>query len=378
MARATNFSDLCDLIERAEDALISSGGITDPNQRILMLRGIFYGTPWSTDYRVERSWMRNLGMTLYTGFGIPPDPRPALGTSLFNDVQNSQDVREGRYMVDTGHAFIGMEARSNYIARTLTFPQMGGTGIEIVTWLGDLGGGAANLAWLRSANARAASRRVNTVFRTTGSDYGAPINLEGDLAGYLIGASSTLAAPSFPRRTKIADLFRAYLPINASSRARYARRCRDFLTIMGGRFRGSGSNQLTGKSTLIGRLADKLSDFGEVYMLQRYILGQGIARTRIEDACKHLRGAAREVATVFVNGLEHGVSNPRRAVRGVGPWPRPTPPASGCASRTLAQAAREREITETVDRTIREGRRTASEWIRRLEETTEDVIDSLP
>jgi hypothetical protein len=131
MARAQNFRQLCDLIERCKDALITSG-VTDPTQRLLMLRSVYYGPTWSLDYHVERSAMRNVGFVIYTGFGMPPDPRPALG-NLFSDLQSSQEVRNGNYMIDTGHALIGMETRSNMTGRNLVFRQIGGTGIEIVT-----------------------------------------------------------------------------------------------------------------------------------------------------------------------------------------------------------------------------------------------------
>lgn len=375
MARATNFRQLCDLIERCEDALIAHG-VTDPEQRLLMLRSVYYGASWSLDFHVERSQMRNVGFVLYTGFGIPPDPRPALG-SLFNDLRRSQDVRDSGYMVDTGHALIGMETRSNLAGRHYTFPRMGGTGIEIVTWLGDMGGGAANLAWRRSASSRAASRSVRTLFRINDSDYGAPINIEGDIAGYCIGAGSSVDAPDFSSGKTIADLFREFLPISRSSRTRYARRTRDFLMMLGGTFRSSSSNRLTSKAGLISTLANKMKQFGEVYMLQRYILGQGIAHDRVQKACKQLPGCSQEVATVFVNGLLNGVSNPRRFVRGVGPWPRPTRPASSCNSLALDAASQEREATQMVEETIQEGRREAVRLLRELERERRRVSEGL-
>jgi hypothetical protein len=376
MARASNFAELVSLIERAETQLTTTGGITDPEQRLLTLRGIFYGTDWSKDFRAERSQIRNLGFTIFTGFGRPPDPRPTLGTSLFSDLQNSQDVTDGRYKLDTGHALIGMEARTTRISREFVIPSQGGTGLEIVTWLGDLGGGAANLAWRRSANARSASRSVSTVFVASGSDYGAPINLEGDIAGYLIGAPTTVTAGpaglTFSRGTTVADLFRAYLPINATGRTNYFLRSRNFLTMMGGRFNAPPSNRLLNRSTVVSRLATKIREFAIAYMLQRYILGQGHPQQRVEDACKHISGAATEVAETFVKALETNVRAPRRAIRAAAPWPTPTPPASSCSSRALRAAAREREATELIEGTIEQGRRAAREWLRELESIIDD------
>jgi hypothetical protein len=377
MAAASNFTELIDLIARAERQLESAGGITDPGQRLLTLRGIYYGTAWSKDFGAERSLVRNLGFTIFTGFGRPPDPRPTLGTSLFNDLQNSQDVTQGRYKIDTGHALIGMEARTNRMGRDFVIPSQGGTGLEIVTWLGDLGGGAANLAWRRSASSRAASRSVSTVFVAAGSDYGAPINLEGDLAGYLIGATAiTPGAPplAFPRSTTIADLFRAYLPVNAAGRRRYFRRSREFLIMMGGNFGGSSSNRLRNRSAVVSTLTTKIREFATAYMLQRWILGQGRDRARVETACKHLPGAAQEVADTFVKALEASVRVPNRAIEARPPWGSATPPASACTSRPLQAAAREQEATRFIEEQVERGRRTAREWLRELEGAAEDVF----
>jgi hypothetical protein len=241
----------------------------------------------------------------------------------------------------------------------------------MVTWLGDLGGGAANLAWQRSAGGRNLARSVSTVFGASGSDYGAPINLEGDIAGYVVGAGSSLAAPAFPRGAKIADLFRAYLPVSSAGTTRYMQRCRDFLTIMGGRFDPPPSARLLNGAAVARRFADRIRGFGAAYILQRYVIGQGRPRSRIEQACKLLDGAAREVAEVFVFTLERGVFSPRRPVAAAAPWPPASPPAASCTSRTLAVAAHEREARDTVNRTIREGQRAASEWLRRVEQDIE-------
>lgn len=366
MARARSFGALIALLEQAEEKLRTAGGITDPEQRLLALRGIYYGTTWSADFRAERSEVRNVGFTLFTGFGRPPDPRPVLGEALFKDLQESQDVVDGEHRIDVGHALIGMEARTTYAAREVTIPLQGGTGLELVTWLGDLGGGAAHLIWRRSAGGAAARRSVSTVFSVTGSDYGASINLEGDMAGYLIGAGTAVAAPAFGKGG-VTDLFRAYLPVDAASRARHARRCRDFLTMLGGKVEAAPATRLTNRTAVVGRLSVRIRDFSVAYLLQRYIMGQGRPSERVQAACKLLDGTATEVATAFVMALERGIRAPRQSVRGMPPWPAPSPPAASCTNRKLWLAAREREATDLIDQTVREGRQQASEWLRELE-----------
>ena len=60
--------------------------------------------------------MRNLGFTFYTGWQIPPDPRPCLG-SLFEALKRNQDVQEGKRHNDFGHITIGLDARRSIQAR---------------------------------------------------------------------------------------------------------------------------------------------------------------------------------------------------------------------------------------------------------------------
>jgi len=60
--------------------------------------------------------VRNLGFTFYTGWQIPSDPRPCLG-SLFEALKRSQDVQEGKRHNDFGHITIGLDARRSVQAR---------------------------------------------------------------------------------------------------------------------------------------------------------------------------------------------------------------------------------------------------------------------
>lgn len=365
MARARSFTALVALLRRAERAL-AGAGITDAKQRLQALRGLFYGTPWSVDFRAERSQIRNLGFTIFTGFGMPPDPRKALGTRLTADLQASQDVRDrGGRLIDVGHTMIGMESRTSAAARNLTIPTQGGTGLEIVTWLGDLGGGAANLAWRRAAGGSVARRSVSHVFNSNGSDYGASINLEGDVAGYLVGTrvGSGLVEPLIGGPTGIADAFENYLPSGRGSSARYDARARDFLGIMGARFNGGA---MTNRADVVSEIAEKIADFSQAYMLQRYIVGQGRSRSRVETACTHVIGASGEIAEVFVSALEAVADGSSDFLRGRRPWPSPSPAAASCEFTGLNLAAREREATRVIDESVREAREAAEGFLRKI------------
>ena len=125
---------------------------------------------------------RNLAFNAFTGnFSKPKDPRPYLGEDLFELLVQSPEVTDGSRTFDWGHAIIGMDARRRFSSRGLALIN-GSTGLESVTWIGDLGGGAGKLAWDRvnHPNTRALDK-----FR--GSHFGGRTNLEGDIGGYLIG-----------------------------------------------------------------------------------------------------------------------------------------------------------------------------------------------
>lgn len=195
MAKAKSFAALVALIAEAEKRLIKAGQ-RDPVERCRTLRGVYYGTTWSLDWDNESkrslvgAHIRNAGFLTYTG-AMPADSRPAFaGTSLLRDLKDSQSMRDGTRSVDIGHLLIGVETRAGP-TRALPFAQQGGTGLEIVTWLGDLGGGAANLARQRAS---APSKSVEWVFHNNSSDYGVTDNLEGDIAAYVVASGGTAAA----------------------------------------------------------------------------------------------------------------------------------------------------------------------------------------
>lgn len=228
--RARSFSAYIDLVREAETKLIAAG-YTSVEDRIHVLRGIYYGTTWSADYAVEHSLVRNIGFQVYTASTTPDDPRPILDCGLFDALRNSQDLIDGRRRVDAGHLMIGLDARRSVSARTSTFPTQGGTGLDISTWLGDLGGGAGMLAFRRVI---APATSAMTVFR--GTDFGGPINLEGDVAGF-VAARDTTATPTgpvgltFTGTATIADALAAYLlpTSTGSTSTEWNNRCRTFM-----------------------------------------------------------------------------------------------------------------------------------------------------
>lgn len=331
MARARTFRDLIALVRRAEDALIRVAGQSDLADRVTTLRGIYYGTEWSLDYRVERSTIRNLGFLTYTGGSVPADPRPALGQELFNDLQASQSMTDRGRRIDIGHLLIGVDTRSSAVMRTVPIPGQGGTGLEIVTWLGDLGGGAASLAFRRVTNPGAS---VAAVFHNRASDYGVSDNLEGDIGGYLVACGTVPGgAPTYARGQTVADLLAAYLPV--TDERQWLTRAARFASAIGATVSPAG---VTNAATLVGALASKFYDFAVWYTATRYVPSGQLRGQSVITACQHLRGAANEVATVFVRTLSQAVADQGRPVAAQRPYPTPTSPGS-CESRLLNASA---------------------------------------
>ena len=147
---------------------------------------------------------------------------------MIDDIQASQSIHDGGREIDVGHVMIGLETRGSIIMRNTPMPGQGGTGIEIVTWLGDLGGGAADLARRR---ATAPSTPVSIIFTNSSSDYGVMDNLEGDAGGYLVACGSTPGgAPTWGGGT-IADVLSNYLP--AGPTREWSTRAGRFATALG-------------------------------------------------------------------------------------------------------------------------------------------------
>jgi hypothetical protein len=324
------------LLRKAEDALKKKAGQSDPNTRVCTLRGIYYGTEWSLDFKVERkrseagARIRNAGFLTYTGGNLPADPRPALGQSLFDDLQASQSIHDGGYGIDVGHVLIGLETRSSANLRTQKFSGQGGTGLEIVTWLGDLGGGAASLARKRIA---APQTSVSVIFNNSSSDYGVMDNLEGDLGGYLVACGAQPGgAPAFAG-SGAADSLAAYAPL--ASRTEWNSRAARFITAIGGKVSARG--QLLNPLDLVKSLTAKLYEFAVWYAATRWIPSGELLGKDADRACQHMRSAAGEVALTLTQTLVKAIAAPTRPVAASAPYTSPVTP--GVCESTLLQAA---------------------------------------
>jgi hypothetical protein len=332
---AHTFKELVDLIHLAE-AKLTAAGYASVEDRIHILRGIYYGTPWSMDFNVEKSPVRNLAFQIYTASGQPDDPRTILDCGIFDALIRSAEVTDKSRKVDVGHLMIGLDARRSWSARAINIPTQGGTGLEISTWLGDLGGAAGMLSIRRVKDP---TIRAVRFFR--GSDFGGEVNLEGDIAAYLVAADATVttkpSAPSFKAGQSIADAVEDYLSPKGAG-PKWNARCTSFLAMLGGQFTAKGT--LSNKATLTDELSDKIEGFGEWYMVNRLRQTNRLDRATMLGGSKHLHGGSHEVAQVFVDVLEHGATHPGAAASVVGSGPAPSPPgAESAALRAMLDAS---------------------------------------
>ena len=354
--RARSFSDYISLVREAETRL-SAAGYSTAEDRVHVLRGIYYGTEWSADFAVEHSPVRNLGFQTYTASMTPDDPRAILNCGLFEALRDSQDLTDGRKHVDAGHLMIGLDARRSWTARNLPIPTQGGTGLEISTWLGDLGGGAGMLAYHRVTNPAA---RAMSVF--TGTDFGGSINLEGDVAGYVV-ARDTSKAPSepapllIPSGGTIADALQAYLVPSGGTPAAggdWNNRCKIFLQMTGGSFDASGV--LTNAVALVDRFAGQIQGFACWYIVNRLRQDNHLSVGVLRSASLHIEGVSREVAQIFVDALVRCQSTPGSRLEATGAGPAPTGVGSS-APTACNLAIRALEAAESAGRVIQEGER---------------------
>ena len=330
-APAKSFKALIDLV-RAAEAKLAAAGVTSVDAQIKSLRSIYYGQTYSLDYKVEASKVRNLGFETYTHSltSGPKDPTSILDCGLFAALQNSQDVSDGARTLDFGHLLIALDARESVLDR-IPFPS-GGTGTEVVTWLGDLGGGAGSLAV-----ARATAPTANVSSRFTGTDYGAASNLEGDVAGFLVGTASgatSVTAPSIAAGNHVSDALQDYLSPGVPGTA-WKTRARNFLTLYGGTFDPSGA--LTNAADLTTRFAGKIQTFACQYLISRAADGR-ITPSQLQAATDNVIPCAEEMAETFVATLSDCAVKGGSLKATRFPSPKPAKPGA-CKAITVASSA---------------------------------------
>jgi hypothetical protein len=158
-------------------------------------------------------------------------------------------------------------------------------------------------------------------------------NLEGDVGGYLVACGTAPGgAPVFSGGKGIADALSDYLPLTSTSQ--WSTRASRFASALGAIVSSSG---ITNTTTLIDQLTVKLYDFAIWYAATRWIPSGELLGNAAVDACKHMKGTAREVATVFVNTLSKSIARPLLPIQASRPFPAPT--SAGICDSNLLKAA---------------------------------------
>ncbi|CAM3767573.1 hypothetical protein FLBR109950_00210 [Flavobacterium branchiophilum] len=313
--KATNFKTLIELVKQAEEMLIQNE-YSDMGDRISIIRGVYYGTEWSLDYSTEKSSIRNKFFNIYTGSSVKADARKVLKCSenckakLFESLFATPEVFENSYKaVDFGHLIIGLDSRRSSVAKNITQPGQGGTGLELNTWIGDLGGGTANLSRQRIKNS---TIRAKTIFPVGGHSYGAMVNLEGDVAAYVVGMNDN-------KPNDIVDATDNFKTIHEALKdyfdKKWNKRTFYFLAMLGAKV--SGNNIIYTKSELESECAEKFEDFAEPYITLRN-------PTDLIEASNYFKPVSEEVAAIFIDALLHVVSKPEDMIAArIDPNPKP-------------------------------------------------------
>jgi hypothetical protein len=317
--RAADLTELIGWLRLAVDRLKRRG--LNVNARLRMLRGIYYGATHSLDFEKRRSGLRNLGFNLYLRSWPPPDPVPLLGAGLVRALKDSAEVAHEGRLLDIGHVFVGLEARSRLLARDLPMIAQGGTGLELATWVGDLGGAAGLLAVGRMDTPRI--RAAGLLFSPDTYDLSA--NLEGDLAGYLVArdrkAGHHPSAPDLKTFSTVPDAIQGYLSGLSSD---WSQRYRLFTRMIGGSVEGG---RIANPEALAGAVLEKTAAFASFYLVYRLRSLGLLTRAAVHEAARHVRGAAAEVSEIFVGLLEQGLAQRQDGLSKL-PDPEPSPPGA--------------------------------------------------
>jgi hypothetical protein len=347
---AQNFTELIALLRAAEKKLKLAG--QNVIQRVKTIRGIYYGTEWSMDFlgpsgkKGEGSTMRNKGFDYFL-YGKDAlisdnykanDPRTIIGIKLYTALRDSFEIKNNdNRMVDFGHLIIGMEARMSEESRkdersdprSFFTQSLGGTGLEITTWLGDLGGGTGQLARHRVKSPYDSAKRV---FTSDLHSYGAEINLEGDIAAFAIGYNKSMGKDKpqnlvINEDIGIAGCLEQYFD-NTKQDNQWNQRSKIFLNSYGAIFNKEG-NDITNKTQLITILANKIEKFAKVYMETRMKDERNAKKAKnelndkqeklIEEEVKkisaNLPTSAKDVAEIFIQLLINNSNKPQQPLK---------------------------------------------------------------
>lgn len=272
--------------------------------RIRTFRGIYYGTRHSLDFEKRHSGLRNFGFNVYLQSRPPADPSHLLGAALLRSLKDSAEVSHEGRIIDLGHVFVGLEARCKRRVRRIPLPIHGGTGLELATWLGDLGGAAGLLA-IRRMDAPD-TRAADLLFSP--KQYDLTANLEGDMAGYLVArdpkAGPRVTAPDGGAFSTVPEAIESYAakgPVDSD----WNNRCGIFVQMIGGLVAPSG---IGNRQALTRRIQAQTTAFASCYVVYRLRQLKMLSKAALKSAGRHVAGASNELGLIFVDLLHRGIA----------------------------------------------------------------------
>jgi hypothetical protein len=174
---------------------------------------------------------------------------------------------------------------------------------------------------------------ARAISRFRGSDYGGSINLEGDVAGFVVGAyGKALTAPVF-RNDSISDSISTYL-----EEAAWTVRAKTFLQMY-------DYSVPPDKADLVDEWCEQIESFAVWYLVQRLSSKGKLSPASMRIAARHVKGAARETALLFFEALERSRAT-GGPIEAPSPGPAPSPP--GDASVRLEAAATAAEALDAA------------------------------
>lgn len=318
--KAKTTKELVFLVKDAESMMIKNK-LTDVGDRINCLRGIYYGTTYSMDYQKEKSENRNTGFYWYTGLtNVAHDARKMLKCSdnckgkLFEALYQSPEVTDNtRKMIDFGHVMIALDSRRSYISKNTNLPY-GGTGLENVTWIGDIGGGVGMLAYRRTSDPKTRAKKV--VFDSN-HDYGCSINIEGDIAGYVIGCDMK----KLENITDPTDNFNyIYLGLQRFFEKDWVARVNAFLTMIGCKIE---NRVLSNRKEILENMIDSVTGMAQFYITLRSF-DKSFDKKKLLQSFAYMESCAKEVSETFLDSLLSLRTHPNSTVFKATKDPNPT------------------------------------------------------
>jgi len=299
---AKTFKELVLLVKDAEEIMIQNK-LTDIGDRINCLRGIYYGAEWSMDYAQEQSSIRNSGFNVYTGHitaSVKHDARKMLKCSdnckgkLFEALYQSPEVFDSSTKVtDFGHLMIALDARRSYIARNTNLPY-GGTGLENVTWIGDIGGGAGMLAYKRVTNPQTRAKKL--VFDSE-HDYGGSVNIEGDIAGYVVGMDNKKRQNIVNPTDNMEYIYKGLETF--FDKDVWTTRVDCFLAMIGCNI---DNGVLKNRDKVLKNMIDSVEGMAQFYIAVR-ALDKSYNKRDVARSFGYIKSCAEEVSEIFLDGL---------------------------------------------------------------------------